>query len=312
MKVLFIDDTHPALRNGLEANGIECDYNENYTSEEIHAIVNEYDGLVVRSKFIIDKPLLEKAAKLKFIARVGAGMENIDVEFAESKGIQCINSPEGNRDAVGEHALGMLLCLMNNICRADREVRQGSWIREGNRGYELGGKTVGIIGFGNMGSAFAQRLKGFEVRVLAYDKYKENYGTEFVEAANSLEDLFENADVISLHLPLTDETKYLVDEAFLSKFKKNIYLINTARGKVVKTDALVAALKSGKVIGAAIDVLEYEKASFADLKASELPEAFDYLSKSDRVVLTPHIAGWTFESNEKMATVLLEKIISSI
>jgi D-3-phosphoglycerate dehydrogenase len=234
-------------------------------------------------------------------------MENIDVHFAHTMGLHCLSAPEGNRDAVGEHALGMLLMLFNNLNRADKEVRQGVWRREENRGHEIQGKTVGIIGYGNMGSAFAKRLKGFDCNVLAYDKYKKNYSDEFAKES-IMEEVFEKADIVSLHLPLTDETHYLANNAFFKKFKKNIYLINTARGKNVKTDDLVEQIKKGKVLGACIDVLEYESVSFEALDASKLPEPFQYLIKSDKVILTPHIGGWTFESHEKIGKTLVEKI----
>ncbi len=310
-KVLFIDSVHPRLQKELEAAGLVCDLQYEWDKEKIAAKLPEYTGIVIRSRIKLDKELISKGINLKFIARAGAGMENIDVHFAQTLGIHCLHAPEGNRDAVGEHALGMLLALFNNICRANTEVRQGHWIREGNRGIELQGKTVGIIGYGNMGSAFAQRLKGFGVTVLAYDKYKKNFSDEYVKEA-TLQELFEKADVLSLHIPLTDETRYMVDSAFLRKFEKNIYLINTARGKVLKTDDLVQAMKQGKVLGACIDVLEYETVSFEGLDQNKLPEAFQYLLKSDKVILTPHIAGWTHESNEKIAAILAKKILACL
>jgi D-3-phosphoglycerate dehydrogenase len=308
-KILFIDSVHPLLQKELEAVGLECDLQYEWDKARIEKELPNYIGVVIRSRIKLDKEIISKGTNLKFIARAGAGMENIDVHYAHSMGIHCLHAPEGNRDAVGEHAVGMLLNLFNNIIRADNEVRHGKWIREGNRGMELQGKAVGIIGYGNMGSAFAQRLKGFGVNVLAYDKYKKGFSDEYAKEA-TLEQLFEKADVLSLHIPLTEETHYMVDKSFLEKFKKNIYLINTARGKVVKTDDLVQMMKSGKVIGACLDVLEYEKISFEDIDQSKLPEAFQYLIKSDRVVLTPHIAGWTHESNEKIAAILAEKILT--
>lgn len=310
-KVLFIDSVHPRLQKDLEAAGLVCDMQYVWDRDTIAAKLPEYVGIIIRSRIKLDKELISKGTNLKFIARAGAGMENIDVEFAETKGIKCLHAPEGNRDAVGEHALGMLLALLNNICRANNEVRQGHWIREGNRGTELQGKTVGIIGYGNMGSAFAQRLKGFGVTVLAYDKYKKNFSDEFAKEA-TLQELFEKADVLSLHIPLTDETRFMVDGVFLEKFRKNIYLINTARGKVLKTEGLVECMKKGKVLGACIDVLEYESLSFEGLNQNKLPEAFQYLLKSDRVILTPHIAGWTYESNEKISAVLAQKILTTL
>jgi D-3-phosphoglycerate dehydrogenase len=311
LKVLFVDSTHPRLPEMLYNAGFDVEYNpEKVTADNIKKIIPNYDGIIIRSKVKFDKDLIDLAKNLKFIGRVGAGLENIDVEYAESKGIKSYNSPEGNRDAVGEQALGMLLSLFNNILRADSEVRNGKWIREGNRGLEIKGKTIGIIGCGNMGSAFAQRLKGFEANVIAYDKYKFNYTNEFV-TEKTLEELFEQTDILSLHVPLTDETRFMINDDFINRFKKDIYIINTARGKVLKTDDLVKNMKSGKVLGAALDVLEYEQTSFENLHSgNDLPEAFQYLIKSNKVVLTPHIAGWTQESNVKLSEFLAEKIIA--
>ena len=309
MNILFIDSAHPFLQEELSRNGFVCDLQFDLTKEQIEKILGRYDGVVIRSKLKFDSELIDKATKLKFIARVGAGMENIDVAYAEKKGIKCFHAPEGNRSAVAEHAMGMLLTLMNNICRADRQVRSGKWIREGNRGNELEGKTVGIIGYGKMGSAFAQRLKGFSVDVIAYDKYKKDFSDEYVREV-SMEEIFDSADIVSLHIPLADDTLFLVNDTFINKFKKNIYLVNTSRGKCVKTDDLVKNLKNGKISGACLDVLEYETVSFEELDKSGLPEAFQYLSSSDKVIVTPHIAGWTFQSNEKMARILTEKILS--
>ncbi|HRG36986.1 MAG TPA: 2-hydroxyacid dehydrogenase [Bacteroidia bacterium] len=309
MKILFIDSNHPILHQTLEKSGHTCDLNYKWSLEEIITNIYEYDGIVIRSRIKITKEIIDKATKLKFIARAGAGMENIDTTYAESKGIQCLHAPEGNRDAVAEHALGMLLSLFNNLCRANKEVREGKWIREGNRGVELMGKTVGIIGYGNMGSAFAERLKGFGVTVLVYDKYKKEFGNNAIKEV-TLDEIFEKTDVLSLHTPLTDETHYLINDAFIKKFKKNIYIINTARGKSLNTADLVANLKSGKVAGACLDVLEYEMTSFENLDAANLPDAFQYLIQSDKVMLSSHIAGWTHESNEKIARILAEKILA--
>lgn len=293
----------------LEKAGHTCDLNYNWTKEQVINNIHLYDGIVIRSKIKITKDIIDKATKLKFIARAGAGMENIDVEYAESKGIKCLHAPEGNRDAVAEHAMGMLLSLFNNLNRSNKEVREGKWIREGNRGVELMGKTVGVIGYGNMGSAFAERLKGFGVKVLVYDKYKKNFGNDFI-VETTLQHIFEEADVLSLHTPLTDETHYLINDAFINKFKKNIYIINTARGKCLNTADLVKNLQSGKVLGACLDVLEYEVISFENIDAANLPEPFQYLSQSEKVILSPHIAGWTHESNEKIARVLAERILA--
>lgn len=294
---------HETLRNA----GFICDLNYHWTESEIIENIHLYDGIIIRSKIKITAPIIDKATRCKFIARAGAGMENIDVVYAQSKGIQCFHAPEGNKDAVAEHAIGMILSLFNNLCRANQEVREGKWIREGNRGVELMGKTVGIIGYGNMGSAFADRLKGFGVKVLVYDKYKSNFGDDFIQES-TLETLFENADIISIHTPLTDETKYLINDSFINKFKKNIYIINTARGKCLNTTDLVKNIQLGKVLGACLDVLEYEAVSFENLNANQLPEAFQYLIKSEKVLLSSHIAGWTVESNEKIASVLSQKI----
>ncbi len=308
MKILFIDSNHDLLHQTLEAKGHQCDLNYHWTEEEIYDNISQYEGIVIRSRIKVTKALIDKAPALKFIARAGAGMENIDVAYATDKGITCLHAPEGNRDAVGEHTLAMLLSLFNNLNRANAEVRKGIWIREGNRGIELMGKTVGIIGYGNMGSAFAQKLKGFGVTILAYDKYKTKYGNEFVKEC-ALNELYEHADIISLHTPLTHETQYLINETFINNFKKNIFIINTARGKSCNTSDLANAINSGKVLGACLDVLEYEGLSFENLNDKQLPNAFKQLINSEKVILTPHIAGWTHESNEKIATILAEKVL---
>ncbi len=308
-KILFIDSVHPLICKELTANGYTCEFFLNHRKEELMKIVHEYFGIIIRSRINLDEEFISKATKLRFIGRVGAGMENIDVKFAENRGIRCFNSPEGNRDAVGEHTTGMLLSLMNNLNRADQQVRQGKWKREENRGTEIKGKTVGIIGYGNMGSAFTQRLRGFEANVISYDKYKKDYsdGNTF---ETTLEKIFELADIVSLHVPLTEETRFMCDKDFFERFKKNIWFINTSRGAVVNTGDLVSQLKTGKIIGAALDVLEYEDSSFETL-SGEFPDAFHYLSVSDRVILTPHIAGWTVESKNKLAKVLVEKILKA-
>jgi len=303
INILFIDSVHPLLQKELEARGFICQLQYEWNREKIGEELHKFDGVVIRSRVKLDKELIDKGTKLKFIARAGAGMENIDVTYAESKGIKCLPSAEGNRDAVGEHALGMLLCLFNNICRADREVREGLWVREGNRGVELQGKTVGIIGYGNMGSAFAQRLKGFDCAVIAYDKYKKNYGNEYV-METTLEELFEKTDVLSIHLPLTDETLNYINHAFLQNFKKSIYFINTSRGKNVSLSSLIHALRSGKLLGAALDVLENENINSYSPNEKEQLQA---LMASGNVIVTPHIAGWTKESREQIFMVVLEK-----
>jgi D-3-phosphoglycerate dehydrogenase / 2-oxoglutarate reductase len=307
-KVIFINNPHPVIQQKLEKAGYVCEMATDIPKEDVEKIINEFFGLIINSRFFIDKQFIEKAAKLRFIGRVGSGMESIDVAYAESKGIHCFNSPEGNRDAVGEHALGLLLSLMNKISVADKQVRQLIWRREENRGVEIKGKTVGIIGYGNMGSAFARRLKGFEAEVIAYDKYKKGFSDEFATECK-LEDIFKRADIVGLHVPLTEETNYMVDSAFIGKFVKPFFLINTARGKVVNTADLVIALKNEKIRGAALDVLEYEDISFEKMNADHLPEPLKYLFEADNVVLTPHIAGWTVESKYKLADVLAEKIL---
>lgn len=311
MNILFLDSNHPLLHETLQKSGHTCDLNYQWTKDEIINSIHLYDGIVIRSKIKITKEIIDKALKLRFIARAGAGMENIDVEYAESKGIRCLHAPEGNKDAVGEHAIGMLLSLFNNLCRANKEVREGKWIREGNRGIELMGKTVGIIGYGNMGSAFAERLRGFGVKVLVYDKYRSNFGNNII-IETTLDQIFEQADIISLHTPLTEETHYMINNSFINNFKKNIYIINTARGKCLNTADLVKNIKSGKVSGACLDVLEYEVVSFENLDAAKLPEPFHYLIQSEKVMLSPHIGGWTIESNKKIARVLADKIEKEI
>ncbi len=307
-KILFIDTAHPLLREELEKEGFQCDYFPQYHSlEQYKEIIDDYTGVIIRSKIKLDKEILSQARKLKFIGRVGAGMENIDVQYASRRGIICLNAPEGNRDAVGEHALGMLLALFNNIVKADAEVRRGIWLREENRGLEIGGKTIGIIGFGNTGSAFAKKLQGFGCDILAYDKYKSGFGNTLVREA-SLDEIFRKAYVVSLHVPLTHETEYLVDDTFIHNFKNSIYLINTSRGKVVNTAHLVEALEKGKVKGACLDVLEYEGLSFENLNNENLPLPFRKLAGMQNVVLSPHIAGWTHESHYKLALTLVNKI----
>lgn len=309
-KILFIDSNHPLLHEMLLEKGFVCDLFYDKPAAELKKLIPQYDGIVIRSKFKITKEIIDSAPDLKCIARAGAGMENIDVEYARSKGIACVNSPEGNRDAVAEQALGMLLSLMNNICRANKEVREGAWRREQNRGTELGEKTVALIGYGNTGAAFAKLLSGFDVDVLVYDKYKSRFSNGRVKESTP-EEIFEKADVLSLHIPLTGETNYLVNDAYLNQFKKNIYFINTSRGKCVNTADLVKNIERGKVIGACLDVLEYEAVSFEEVDYSKMPEPMQYLLKSDKVVLTPHIAGWTHESNVKIAKFLAEKIIKA-
>ena len=305
MKILFIDTVHPLLKQELEKENHICDTAYNKSKTEIQQIISNYQGIIIRSRFKIDKEFIDCGSNLKFIARAGSGLENIDVDYAENKNIHCYNAAEGNRQAVAEHALGMLLSLFNNLNNADQEVREGKWEREKNRGIELAGKTVGIIGYGNNGSAFAEVLKGFNVKILTYDKYLTNYPQE-----SSMETINKEANIISLHVPLTDETTYLVDDNFINRSAKNFYLINTARGKCVNTKHLVKALANGKIKGACLDVLEYEKTSFENLSKDGLTSDMQYLMNAQNTILSPHVAGWTAESNVKIAEVLLEKITS--
>lgn len=309
IKILHLDSNHELLWNQLEQAGFHNEADFTSTKEAVEDKIYDYQGIVIRSRFKIDKTFLDKATNLQFIARVGAGLESIDCDYALEKGIHLIAAPEGNRNAVGEHALGMLLSLMNKLNRADKLVREGKWIREGNRGYELEGKTVGIIGYGNMGKSFAKKLRGFDVEVLCYD-IQENVGDENAQQV-TLEKLQQKADVLSLHIPWTPETDKMVDKDFINAFTKSFWFINTSRGKNVVTADLTEAIDSGKVLGAGLDVLEYEKLSFENLFIdSEKPEAFEYLLASERVLLTPHIAGWTYESHEKLAQTIVDKIVS--
>ncbi len=309
IKILHIDSNHPLLWEQLEQAGFQNEADFTSSKSEIEAKIQDYQGIVIRSRFKIDQDFIDKATNLKFIARVGAGLESIDCEYAEAKGIHLIAAPEGNCNAVGEHALGMLLSLMNKLNRADRLVRQGQWIREGNRGYELEGKTVGIIGYGNMGKSFARKLRGFDVTVLCHDILP-NVGDDNARQV-SLAELQARAEVLSLHIPWTPETDKMVNSNFINAFAKPFWLINTSRGKNVVTDDLVAALESGKILGAGLDVLEYEKLSFENLFIdAEKPKAFTYLLQAENVLLTPHIAGWTFESHEKLAQTIVDKIVA--
>ena len=306
MKILHIDTNHRLLIDQLNAMGFENDEDYTASKDTIEAKIHNYDGLIIRSRFSIDKSFLDAAKNLKFIGRLGAGLENIDVVYAEQKGIKLLAAPEGNRNAVGEHALGMLLSLFNKLNKSDREVRSGKWLREDNRGIELDGKTVGLIGYGNMGKAFAKKLCGFEVQVLCYD-VKANVGDANAKQV-ALKEFQDKVDVVSLHTPQTPLTLGMINADFIKAFKKPFWFINTARGKSVVTKDLVAALKSKKILGAGLDVLEYEKSSFEDLFTSEMPNAFKYLIQSENVLLTPHVAGWTLESKEKLAQTIVDKI----
>ena len=307
IKILHIDSNHPLLWEQLQSAGF--DNHEDFTSskDEIEAKIQRYHGIVIRSRFKIDQQFLDKAINLQFIARVGAGLESIDCEYAIGKNIQLIAAPEGNRNAVGEHALAMILSLFNNLNQADSEIKSGYWNRESNRGHELDGKTVGIIGYGNMGKSFAQKLRGFDVEVLCYDILK-NVGDANAKQV-SLEELQQKASVLSLHIPWTPETNQMVNRDFIQAFTNPFWLINTARGKNVVTADLVEALASGKILGAGLDVLEYEKLSFEHLFVEkEIPTAFQYLLEANNVILTPHVAGWSFESHQKLAQVIVDKI----
>ena len=308
MTILFLDEVHEILANRLTEAGHTCIHAEEKSLDECLDLVQNVDGIVIRSRFPMNESFLKHASQLKFIARSGAGMENIDVPYSTERGITLYNSPEGNRNAVAEHALGMLLSLMNKLNSADQEVRKGKWDREGNRGIELDGKTVGIIGYGNNGKAFAKKLRGFDVNVLAYDKYKQSYGSDFVKEC-TLEAILDQADVISFHIPQNKETLFFANDAFFSKIEKPIFLLNLSRGKIVETEALVKAIESGKVLGAGLDVLEYEKSSFESFFEQELPLPFQYLLNSPKVILTPHVGGWTNESYFKLSDVLADKIL---
>ncbi|MCJ8154488.1 2-hydroxyacid dehydrogenase [Chryseobacterium sp. SSA4.19] len=304
MRILLLDKNHPLITDQLLKKNfiLEEDFTSSY--DEICNKIENYEGVIIRSRIPLDRNFLEKAKNLKFIARVGAGMENIDIPSAEKLGIHLINSPEGNRDSVAEHVVGMLLVLMNRLFIASREVKNGIWLREENRGDELLGKTVGLIGYGNMGKATAKRLSGFGCTVIFYDILP-GLSDEYA-AQVSLEELKEKAEVLSLHIPLTEATSYLINESFISDMKNDFYLVNTARGKNVETKSLVNAIRSGKVKGACLDVLEYEKSSFENLETEN--EELKYLLDSEKVIVTPHIAGWTHQSKEKLAQVIVDKI----
>lgn len=310
MKILHLDSNHQLLLKMLKEAGFLNEENYKASKAEIEEIISNYDGIVIRSRFNIDKQFLDAAKNLKFIARVGAGLESIDTEYAQKLGIKLIAAPEGNRNAVGEHALGMLLSLFNKLNKADNEVKNGLWNREVNRGVELEGKTVGIIGYGNMGKAFAKKLKGFDCEVLCFD-IKENVGDANAKQV-SLKELQQKADVLSLHTPWTPQTDKMINSEFINSFLKPFWFINTARGKSVVTAHLVSALKSTKILGAGLDVLEFEKGSFETLFDSDnLPNSLKELFAMDNVILSPHIAGWTVESKEKLAKVIAEKILQN-
>lgn len=307
-KVVFIDTVHSVLAERLSQNGFHCIDATQKSCEECAELIQDAVGIVIRSRFRMDENFLSNAEQLKFIARSGAGMENIDIDYCQSRGIELFNAPEGNRNAVAEHALGMLLALFNKLRLADAEVRNGVWNREKNRGIELDGKTVGIIGFGNNGSAFAKKLQGFDVEIIAYDKYKTGFGNQFVKES-TMEEIFQKADIVSFHIPQTEETLFWANEAFFSRFEKPIFVINLARGKIIETSALVRAMKENRVLGACLDVLEYEKTSFESFFDGKITSEFQYLLNSDQVLFSPHVGGWTHESYFKLSNVLADKIL---
>ncbi|WP_101446672.1 2-hydroxyacid dehydrogenase [Aquimarina sp. MAR_2010_214] len=308
MKILHLDTNHPLLLSQLKQANFQNDVDYTSNKEEVESKIHMYDGIIIRSRFTIDKAFLDKAKNLKFIGRVGAGLENIDIEYALTLGVKLFNAPEGNRNAVGEHTLGMILSLFNKLNNGDQSVRNGQWLREAHRGIELDGKTVGIIGYGNMGRAFAKKLRGFAVEVICYDIKEDVENSDAMQV--ELDELFEKTDVLSLHTPETPETIGMINNTFINKFKKPFWLINTARGKSVVTADLVEAINNGKILGAGLDVLEYEKSSFENLFASkkEIPDAFASLLKMDNIILSPHVAGWTVESKEKLAQTIVDKI----
>lgn len=308
-KILFIESVHNILQQRLESAGYVCVKHFKSSRSELINMLPEFFGVVIRSRITIDKEFIDAAKDLQFIARSGSGLENIDVKYAESKGITVINSPEGNRDAVGEHAVGMLLMMLNNLKQADADVRAGQWPREENRGHEIAGKTVALIGYGMMGSSFAEKLSGFRANQIAHDKYRQGFSNRYIKEV-TLDEIYRTADIVSLHLPLTDETHYYADSDFFSRFLKPIYFINTARGKNVDTGALVDALKKGIVKGACLDVIEYEKISLEGLESEQQSEDLRHLIEAKNVILSPHIAGWTHESYYKLSDVLADKILA--
>ncbi len=307
-KILITDSIHELFIEEMKLLGCEVDYRNDIDREEVLKIIHKYNVLLVNSRIKADKELIDSGINLKAIARIGSGLEVIDLEAAAQHNIKCINAPEGNKDAVAEHALGMLLCLLNNIHIANSEVKSGSWLREKNRGVELGGKTIAIIGYGNNGSAFAEKLKGFKVEILAYDKYKKGFGNEYVKES-TLEEIFSKAEIVSLHLPLTQETHHFVNKTFIFSFSKHFYFLNMARGKLVDTSALIEGINEKKVLGACLDVLENEKLN--SLTTQE-QQCFQQLVKMENVLLTPHIAGWTYQSKIKIAQQLATKIKNAL
>ena len=307
MNILHIDSNHPTLISNLKNNGYINDLDISSSKEEIIKIIKDYDGLILRSRFKIDKDFIDNASNLKFIARVGSGLENIDCNYAKSKNIEVISSPEGNSNAVGEHAMGLLLSLLNNINTSSNQVKQGLWFREKNRGFEIEGKTVAILGMGNTGKSFAKKISSFNCKVFFYDideKIKSKYAKK-----SSLDFLYKNADIVSLHLPHTINNIDLFNKEFIQKFDKPFWLINTSRGKIVNTADLVDALNEKKILGAGLDVIDIESSSFNNIE-KELNPYFNELINLKNVIITPHIAGWTFESNVKLSQIITDKIKS--
>ena len=307
-KVLHIDKNHHLLLEGLESLGYKNVLAYDTPLSILLPKLKEYFGVVIRSRFPINKKFIDKASNLKFIARVGSGLENIDVRYATKKNINLLSAPEGNRNAVGEHALGMLLCLMNKIRLGHESIKEGVWNREEHRGWELEGRTVGIIGYGNTGQSFAKKLKGFNnLKIIFYD-IKQNLGDDFAQQV-SLEVLKENAEILSLHIPESKETSGMINEKFINQMQNPFWLINTARGKAVNTDDLVIGIKSGKILGAGLDVLEYESSSFYSIfNDNKKNSSLTFLKNSKQVILTPHVGGWTLESHKKLSETILDKI----
>ena len=303
-KILIVDRLHDSIVPLLESAGLEVHYEPKINRVKLNKILPDFDGLIDRSYLELTKPMLDLATNLKFIARAGAGLDKIDLAEVERRGIQLFNAPEGNRDALAEHAMALLLSLLNNFKKSGREVRRWIWEREGNRGHELSSKTVGLIGYGHMGRSFAKRLVNFGCKIIAFDKYKTGFSDEYATEV-SLEQIFEQTDILSLHIPLTDETDYLVDLDFLRKFKKPIWLMNTARGKNLKTKDLTTALNEGIVLGAALDVLENEKFETLDFSQKD---TYSQLFNNENVIITPHVGGWSFESHVRINEVLVNKI----
>jgi D-3-phosphoglycerate dehydrogenase len=307
MKVLHLEENHPTLIKGLQALGFKNDAAYTDSLAEILAKIDQYEGLIIRSKYPIDEDFLARAKKLKFIGRVGAGLENIDVKAVESRNIHLLNAPEGNRNAVGEHALGMLLSLMNRLKEGHASIQSGLWDREGHRGWELSRRTLGVIGYGNTGKSFAKRISGFDVKTLCYD-ILDNVGDQYAQQVD-WKTLQAECEIISLHIPQTPLTRGMIDKKFIADMGHPFWLLNTARGSAVITEDLLAGLQSQKIMGAGLDVLEYETRSFSSIFSGDgLPSALQYLMEADHVLLSPHVAGWTRESHVKLATTIVEKV----